>query len=110
MKTPTMAAITKLQNAPLPACVTTPGAMMNTDDAGEMADNVMSRVPRTLSPRCSFGAEADMDDGSDMASPRVARLFERISKNRTLSLSTSLVLRDRFFAPRPFVSHGAPLA
>ncbi|GLW82141.1 hypothetical protein Aglo01_66220 [Actinokineospora globicatena] len=51
--------------------------MMNTEDAGEIAESVMSRVPSTFSPRRSAGVgggefgvdggSGDDGDGSGMA-------------------------------------------
>jgi hypothetical protein len=34
-----------LRNAPVPACVITPGTITNTDDAGVMADKVSNSTP-----------------------------------------------------------------
>src|SRR6266545_2807452 len=87
MKTPTTAAARKLQIAPVPAWAITPGAMMNTEDAGVIADRVISRAPSTRRPRRRAGAEAGLI-GCTVSlmlhtSDPLGGFFETVSKNVT---------------------------
>ena len=47
MNSPMTAAMTKLRNEPVPAKAMTPGTMMNTDDAGVVAESVRNNIPST---------------------------------------------------------------
>src|SRR2546428_6735018 len=85
MNTPTTPAARKLQIAPVPACCITPGAMMNTDEAGVIADKVISRAPRTRRPRRSLGVGCAAVIGWTVSliakPPRAEEFVERVSKN-----------------------------